>query len=574
MAGEDVEGFVRKTALKNALGYGKAQVPAVIGKVLSRFPELKSDMKKLSAQVSGIVKEVNSMSAAQLKKASAEHAEEFKSEDRKRAEKSAQHNLELKGAVAGNFMTRFPPEPNGYMQIGHAKAAWTEREAADMYKGSMALYFDDTNPEKERQEFVDAIRKDFKWLGIRYDTEYFASDNVAQLYRYAEKLIEMGKAYVCQCAPEEMKEQRMRGVGCRHKRQKPPKNMEMWRDMLDGAKGSEGMVLRLGANLKDDNTSMRDPTLFRIKAMEHYRQGSAYRVWPTYMFNTPIIDSMMGVTDVIRSKEFELVDEPYLHILTLLKLRKPRIHSIARLEIKDNLTSKRKINELIGRGLLWGYDDPRLVTIAGLRRRGVLPAAIKSFVTRFGMSKSESRVGIDMLLAENRKLIDREAKRLFFVEKPMRVVVRDIPEGARDVKLRLHPSSDMGHRRYRLSSEFFINSYDANKLTKGDQIRFKDAFSIRVKALDGNMISAEYVPEGGNDIARVQWVNEGNYIPCKTYNVSSLLVGEEFNNESLVVKEGYVESHAESMSVGEIAQFERVGFFKLDSKSDMGFISL
>ncbi|MCL5428088.1 MAG: glutamate--tRNA ligase [Candidatus Marsarchaeota archaeon] len=573
MASTSVDEGIRRIAVRNASEYGKARVSAVLGKSLARFPELKSDMKALSVRVSRIVAEVNAMDDAQLRKELGRYSEEFRSEDRERAEKSSRHNLELRGAVAGRFMTRFPPEPNGYMQLGHAKAAWTEREAADMYKGTVALYFDDTNPEKERQEFVDAIRKDMKWLGIGYDTEYFASDNMALLYGYAVKLIERANAYVCLCPRDEIKDQRMRGASCRHKRQGVKRNMELWREML-ASESDAAMILRFNGDMKSDNTAMRDPTLFRIKTERHYRQGSEYRVWPTYVFNTPIIDSVKGVTDVIRSKEFEMLDELYLRILQLLRLRKPRIHSIARLEIKDNLTSKRRINELIDKGLLWGYDDPRLVTIAGLRRRGVLPAAIKAFAMRFGMSKSESRVGIDMLLAENRKLVDSDAKRLFIVENPVRLSVRGIPEAAREVKLRLHPGTDMGFRRYRLSSEFFINAYDTNKLAKGDQIRLKDAFSIRICALEGNTISAEYVASDSGDIARIQWVNEGNYMPCKAYRIGNLLVGDEFNKQSMTVSDAYVESHAESLAVGEIVQFERVGFFKLDNKSGMDFLSL
>ncbi len=572
MAIGDLESEIRKIAIRNALEYGKARTGNVLSKCLSRFPELRDDIKSLTAEISKIVEDVNSLSESDVRKEADVHIEEFRQEDKKRAEKSAQHNMELSGAVSGEFMTRFPPEPNGYMQIGHAKAAWTEREFSDIYKGKLALYFDDTNPDKERQEFVDSIRKDIKWLGIKYDTEYFASDNIPQMYLYAEKLIENGNAYVCTCSKEEIKDQRMKGISCRHRRQSPKKNREIWMEM-SSSKEEDGMILRMKGDMKSNNTTMRDPTLFRVKTSVHYRQGSAYRVWPTYLFNTPIMDSLNGITDVIRSKEFELVDEMYVYILSLLELRQPRIHSIARLEIKDNLTSKRKINELMEKGLLWGYDDPRLVTIAGLRRRGVVPSAIKSFVMRFGMSKSNSIVSIDMLLAENRKLIDKVARRLFFVENPKRLIVQGIPEHARDVKIKVHPESDLGFRRYRLSNEFFINAYDANKLTKGDQIRLKDAFSIRVLASTGNSITGEYAGDDESS-ARIQWVNQGNYITCKTYDIGNLLSGESFNEQSMIVKDGYVESHAESISVGEIVQFERIGFFKLDSKEDMGFLSL
>ncbi len=570
----EVEEEIRKIAVKNAVEYGKAMASTVISRSLSKFPELRQEIKGLSEYATELVGEINAMDSGQLKNEARKYSEEFKTADIEKAEKGAVRKMELDGATSGNFVTRFGPEPNGYMQIGHAKVTFTGMEFAGIYKGKLALYFDDTNPDKEKQEYVDAFRRDLRWLGIKYDTEYFASDNVDKLYMYAETLINDGRAYVCSCSAEEIKDKRGRGIGCGHKRQGVKKNMEMWKEMFT-AEESSGMILRLNSNLKDENTTMRDPTLFRIKTAAHYRQGREYRVWPTYLFNTPIIDSIKGITDVIRSKEFELVDQLYFYILDSLKLRKPRIHSIARLEIKDNITSKRQINAMMAEGRLWGYDDPRLVTIAGLRRRGISPIAIRSFVMRFGMSKSESRVSIEMLLAENRKVVDREAARLFFVEKPVGLVVHGIPEEARNVKIRMHPSAELGYRRYRLSNKFFINTYDANNLSEGAKIRLKDAFSIKVKAFEGNDIIAEYVGEGnGGETARIHWVNEGNYIACKVYIIGNLLVGEEFNKDSITLKEGYVESHAESLLEGNIVQFERVGFFKLDSKNELAFISL
>ncbi len=567
------EAEIRKLALKNALEYGKANTGSVLSKALSKFPDLKSDLRALSANVAAIVTEVNALSAAQVAKEAEQYADEFKSEAEKKAKKSAEHDFTLDGAAEGNFMTRFPPEPNGYMQIGHAKAVFTERKFSDIYRGKLALYFDDTNPEKEKQEFVDSFKTDLQWLGIPFDTEYYASDSIEQLYVYAEQMIKAGKAYVCWCKPEQMSEGRTKGIACEHKAQGAEENLRLWTAMLASKDEKSGMVLRLNYDLKDNNTAMRDPTLFRIKTDTHYRQGNKYHVWPTYGFNTPIMDSLHGITDALRSKEFELMDELYYYVLDTLKLRKPRVHSFARLEIKDNLTSKRKINELIAQGLIWGYDDPRLVTITALRRRGVMPAAIKEFVLRFGMSKTESRVPIEMLLTENRKLLDANAKRLFFVEKPVKVHVTGIPDSARDVKMRLHPTVDMGFRRYLVSDEFFINASDANKISNGDQVRLKDAFDILITARDENLLEAKYVAEA-TSAPRIHWVNEGNYMACNVYKIGNLLNGEAFNESSLVLESGLVESHAESLLEGEVVQFERTGFFKLDSRRDLSFLSL
>ena len=568
-----VEAEVLKLATKNALEYGKADTGTVIGKVLARFPEMKGQIKELSAYVAKSVAEVNSMSKEALAKVAEQYADEFKKEAAAKAEKSAKHSFFLEGAMEGEFVTRFPPEPNGYMQIGHAKAVFTNREFADFYKGKLALYFDDTNPEKEKQEFVDAFKQDLKWLGIKFEMEYYASDCIEQTYGYAETLINNGQAYVCSCQPEKVKEGRFKGIGCMHKTQSARENMRLWKAMLASGEQQESMILRLNGEMKSQNTVMRDPTLFRTKIHQHYRQGSKYRVWPTYDFNTPIMDSIHGMTDIMRDKKLEIRIALYDHLLDLLGLKKPRVHSFARLEIKDNVTSKRLINELVKQHGLWGYDDPRLVTIAGLRRRGIQPAAIRSFVLRFGMSKTESQVSLDMLLTENRKIVDPNAKRLFYVDKPVRMVVSGIPENAMEVKMRLHPGGEMGYRRYRLSNVFFINASDANKLSDGDQLRLKDAFNVKIKTHDENEIVAEYSTETEAQ-QRVHWVNEGNYVRCKIYNIGPLMDGENFNQNSMEIREGYVESYAESMAEGEIAQFERVGLYKLDSKAEFGFISL
>ncbi len=564
---------IHKLILKNALDYGKAKKENVISKVFSKFPELKSDMKTLSQYLDKEVSDVNMLSKQQLEKEASEFLEEFKKEAQVKAEKSSKHNFTIEGAEVGKFITRFPPEPNGYMQIGHAKVAFTEREFADVYGGKLALYFDDTNPEKEKQEYVDAIKNDLSWLGIKYELEYYASDNIELIYSNAEKLISLGKAYACICSPEDVKKSRFDGVPCKHKKQAVHENMDLWREMLKGTTNDD-IIIRLNYDLKAQNTVMRDPTLFRIKVANHYRQGNKYTVWPTYAINTPIIDSIKGVTDVIRSKEFELMDELYFYILDLLNLRKPRIHTVGRLEIKDNLTSKRKINELVKQGYLWGYDDPRLVTISGLRRRGVKPLAIKEFSLRFGMNKSESKVDISMLLNENKKLLDSHSKRLFYIGSPLKVEVKGIPENKKSVKLKLHPTTDLGYRNYTLSNIFFINTYDANNLIVKGDLRFKDLFDVSIESIDKDVITAKYIEKTSTG-PKLQWVNDGNLLQCKLYEVRNLLNGDQFNNESMLIKEGYVESYAESLSEGEVVQFERTGFFKLDKKGEVpNFISL
>lgn len=571
---QEAEEEIRKAALKNALDYGSARTDSVISKILSRFPELKAEIKSLSVHVKKIVDEINKLDRKEIEREAARYSEEFEIKRQEKIEKTSKPKMILEGAVSGLFYTRFPPNPNGRMHIGHAKVAFMESEFAKIYAGGLALYFDDTNPDVAKQEFVEKFKEDLEWLGLKFDAEYYASDSIEITYGYAESLVKNGDAYVCSCTPDKIKENRANGIACEHKKQSREKNKAQWKEMIEGAVADNTMVLRLNSDIKAANTAIRDPTLFRIKHMEHYRQKKKYVVWPTYDFNTPIVDSIKGITDVIRSKEYELRDELYIRILGLLSLRRPRLHSIARLEIENNLTSKTEINRLIREGLLWGYDDPRLVTIAGLKRRGITPAAIKEFVLRFGMSKADSKVKIEMLLAENRKKIDREAKRFFFLDSPVKLKVKGIPKNLTSVEIRLHPLLDLGYRRYKLNDIFFINASDTIDLREGSEIRLKDAFNIKVEKITGDQIEAVFAGNVAIPAQKVQWINEGNYIGCKVYSIGELLKDDQFNKESLKIVNGYVESYATKIKEGEAVQFERYGFFKLDDKKERAFISL
>ncbi len=562
---------IRKYAIKNAHDYGRANEGSVLNKTIALLPSLRSNIRELSILVKEIVSEVNSLGASAIEEEFNKYREEFGAEEEERSKRTAKPKFELDGAVRGKFATRFPPEPNGYMQVGHAKVAWLERTFADIYNGTLALYFDDTNPDAERQEFVDAFKKDLEWLGISFDLEYYASDNLPELYRYAEKAIEAGKAYVCMCSKEEVKKNRADGKACIHRSNSTAENMELWRKMLGNEFGENAAMLRFRGDMKSLNTVMRDPVLFRIKHHEHYRQGSKYAVWPTYNFNTPVIDSIKGITDAIRSKEYELRDELYYDVLDAVGLRKPKIHSVARLEIANNQTSKRKINALISQHLIWGYDDPRLVTISALRRRGIRPEAIKEFVLRFGMSKVNSKVSIEMLLTENRKIIDNSTRRLFFVGNPVEMKI----DGAKEthIKLKLHPTSSLGFREYDVKDTVYISGDDAKGLKSGEKIRLKDLCNIEI-AEAGKRIVAKAINNAENYPKKIQWVIPGSikaklFVPHPPFDDEG-----EFDKKSMEAVEGYAEDYAKDLNVGDVIQFERVGFFRLDNKEDMSFIGL
>ncbi len=566
---DDLSRVIRKYALKNAAEHGSARESTVLAKVLSVDPSLKKDMKTLAMHVASVVKEINAMDKDSLQRAYAEYEDEFEKAHSEKAAKSAEHSFYVEGAVEGSFKTRFAPEPSGYMHIGHAKAAFIEKELARIYKGSVSLYFDDTNPAKERQEFVDSLKKDAKWLGISFSDEYYASDNIEYEYKCAEKLIKKGYAYACFCNADMIGEKRSEGKGCGHRNQTEDANLSFWKNMINGEYGENQVSLRFKGDMQALNTVMRDPVLFRIKKDVHYRQGDKYAAWPSYDFNTPIIDSIKGITHAARSKEYELRDELYYKLLDLLEMRKPSIIEFSRLKVANNMTSKRDTNKLIEDGLVSGYDDPRLVTISALRKRGITPEAIRDFALRSGMSKSESTSSMEELLALNRRIIDNSSKRLFFVREPVKLEVAGVDKI--DVKLPLHPNAEIGFREYSCGSVYYIDRNDADALEIGSTARLKGAFNIKVTEINDNLIKAEYKGTEKVDALIMQWVSEGNLVQATLTLIGDLLKDDEFNRSSMMKVNGYVESYASKLKDNDTVQFERIGFFKFDAKEKTFF---
>lgn len=558
---DEIRCAIKKYAIKNAIDYGKADQKIVLNKML-QFPEARGNMKELGAEVGKIVAEINALSAEQVREQFKPFETEFEQKAKETAEKSSKPKMVLEGATEGNVVTRLSPEPSGYMHIGHVKQALLSYEFTRIYKGKFYRYWDDTNPEKCKQEYVDAMKSDHEWLGLKFDKEYYASDYVEQIYAYAKQLIEKGKAYVCLCIREEMQKKRYVGEECQHRNQSVMQNTELFNDMLNSKLREGEAVLRFKGDMKANNTALRDPAMLRIVTSPHYRQGTKYRVWPLYDFNTPILDSLNGITDIIRSKEYELRDELGKQILESLSLRVPRMHLEARLNIKGNETHKRIIRKMIEDGAVQGWDDLRLMTIMSLRRRGIQPKALSDFVLRFGMSKTDGEVGIEMLLAENKRIIDPIAKHLFFVSDPIKVMVKN--SSIKEVKMKLHPSNNFGYRQYEIGDSFYISGEDSKLIKNGVVVRLKDLMDIRIKSKNGS-IDAEQVEIPGTSI--IQWVSESNAVKCKIIIPGEMLDADgNFNKDGLKTIEGFAEGYANKLNEHDIVQFERLGYCILDNK--------
>jgi glutamyl-tRNA synthetase len=561
-----LEETIRKYSLKNAHDF-KLAIPAkVIGKVVLEFPDAKKDMAGTMKLCNEEAKRVNLLSP----QAVAKELEDFTFAEKKVEEKK---NIELPGAVAGKtVLTRFPPEPSGYPHIGHAKAAWLDFEAAHTYGGTMILRMDDTNPEKEKQEFVDALKDGLAWLGIDWTSETYTSDRMDEFYTYCEEMFVKYKAYVCTCSAEQVKKGREEKKSCDCSARDPQENMLLFRSMRSGEMNEGSAVVRFRGNMQSDNSVMRDPTLFRIIRKEHYRQGMKYVCWPSYDFAAPIMDSLEGVTHAMRTKEYELRNELYFAVLSALELRKPALIEFSRLAIKGAPISKRLILPLIADGKVEGYDDPRLPTLAALRRRGILPEAIREFVLSFGLSKVESEPGWDKLLSENRRILDERAMRRFFVANPVRLAVDDAP--VKEVALRNHPSKlEMGERKLVAGAEFWIARNDFEALEIGETFRLKDLYNAVVTEKTADSVRAKYDADVGIAARKAQWVPTDSAVACKVKIPKDLFdENGNFRADSLIEEPGYCEPSCRSLAAGDIVQFERYGYARLDKKGEDGLV--
>jgi glutamyl-tRNA synthetase len=577
---ENTKDIIKIIVLKNAIQYGgKARNEIVISKTIAQRPDLRNNLKILIPEIKVSVEKINSLTLNEQKVLFAHMALQQPTPDKKIRDHATSLPA-LQNAEIGNVMTRFPPEPNGYPHLGHAKAAIIDEEYARRYNGKLILRFDDTNPLNERAEYYDAIKEGLEWLGIEPDIVKNTSDDIQLLCGYGKKLVEIGGAYMCTCSQPVMRDLRSKGIPC-DCRLDTTRAGDLLRKFFDGSFEPNAAVLRFKGNMADQNTAMRDPTLFRIIEGHHPRLGNSNRVWPTYDFAAPLEDSLDGVTHALRTKEYELRNPLYFAILERLSLRKPLMSEFSRLEFEGMPVSKRKIKPLIENGLVKGWDDPRLPTLAAIKRRGFLPQAIRKFVLSLGLTLSETKPPFEALEAFNRKIVDPQSIRLFFVKDPVQLQVRN-GDFTKQVTLNNHPNINLGHRNIRVSNCFYIAGDDAASLRVGDEIRLMELYNIRIGVIKSQHISqlhgsysascdtsrliiaeqtGDYLEQ---DMPKIQWVAVEDAIPYSIAIPRALYIGENYNTNSLESCEGFAESYVSTLKQGTIIQFVRFGFCRID----------
>ena len=509
------------------------------------------------------------------------------------------------GKNAGQVMTRFPPEPNGYLHIGHAKAICLSFGMAEEFGGETNLRFDDTNPQKESVEFIGAIKRDIEWLGFKWKEEQYASNYFEQLYQFAQQLIKQGKAYVDSLPAEQMREYRgsltSAGKDSPYRNRSVEENLELFQKMRAGEFADGEHILRLKIDMASPNINMRDPAIYRIRHIEHHQTGNEWCIYPMYDYTHCVSDSLEGITHSLCDLSFEDHRPLYDWVLDELAMNcHPQQIEFSRLNLQYTVMSKRKLRQLVEEGLVDGWDDPRLPTLAGLRRRGYTPSSIRDFCRRIGVTKSDNNVELALLQSCIRDDLEASAPRVMGVLKPLKLVIDNFPKGSSvELEVANHPKDEsFGTRKMNFTAEVYIDHDDfreeANRkykrLVLGSEVRLRNAFVIRaeevIKDDKGEIleIRCSYDPDtlGTNPEGRkvrgvIHWVSALEGVPAEIrvyeplFNVDfpdaeSQDYHELINEESLTVYQGVVEPSLVNATVDQRLQFEREGYFCVDSK--------
>ncbi|WP_343799951.1 glutamine--tRNA ligase/YqeY domain fusion protein [Bacillus carboniphilus] len=517
---------------------------------------------------------------------------------------------DLKTGKRDHVITRFPPEPNGYLHIGHAKSIVLNFDLADTYGGKTNLRFDDTNPLKEDKEFVDSIKEDVKWLGYDWDGLFFASDYFEEMYDRAVLLIKKGKAYVDDLSADEIREYRgtltAPGKESPYRSRSVEENLDLFERMRKGEFGNGEKVLRAKIDMSSPNINLRDPVIYRISHSTHHNTGDKWCIYPMYAFAHPIEDAIEGVTHSICTLEFEDQRPLYNWVVEECEMEsKPQQIEFNRLNLTNTVMSKRKLKQLVEEGIVDGWDDPRMPTVSGLRRRGYTPESIRAFCRELGVSKVFSTVDSRMLDHFVREDLKLKAPRTMGILRPLKVVITNYPEGQVEMlEAEINPENpEMGTRQIPFSREIYIEQEDFMedppkkyfRLFPGNEVRLKHAYFIKcedvIKDEDGNVVEIHctYDPEtksgtgftGRKVKGTLHWVEATQAVPAEFRLYEPLILDEDgeeheeedkknflnrINPNSLEVLNGFIEPNMKDVKPQDKFQFFRHGYFNVDPK--------
>ena len=506
-----------------------------------------------------------------------------------------------------SIITRFPPEPNGYLHIGHAKSICLNFGLAKEFNGKVNLRFDDTNPVKEDVEYVNSIKEDVKWLGFDWNNLYFASDYFDEMYKRAVLLIKKGKAYVCELSPEEIREYRGSltepGKNSPYRDRSVEENLELFERMKNGEFKDGEKVLRAKIDMSSPNINFRDPIIYRIAHATHHNTGDKWCIYPMYCFAHPLEDAIEGITHSICTLEFEDQRPLYDWFVRECEMESvPRQIEFARLNLTNTVMSKRKLKQLVDEGVVDGWDDPRMPTISGVRRRGYTPESIRNFCSEIGVARADSKVDSQLLDHFLREDLQPKAPLVMGVLRPLKLVITNYPEGQSEMLDIENNAKDetQGTRQVSFSRELYIEQEDFMeepvkkyfRLFPGNEVRLKGAYFVKctdvIKDENGNVteVHCTYDPEtksgsgftGRKVKATIHWVDANNCKPCEFRLYEPLILDDapenegkhfldQINENSIEVLQGFAETtQLENAKSYDKFQFVRNGFYSVDPK--------
>ena len=545
---------IKQLILENAVKYkGKADKKFVFGAILANYPEYRTNQQELHDILDNLVAEVNALDIdTQIQELEKINPEFF--EKKEKIDRNIFAFLNIK--EGDKVISAFPPSPEKYYHIGHAKAILLNYLLSQKYNGKFYLRFEDTNPEKVLPEFYTIMLEDIGWLGVKWDQVQYASDHMDLFISSAEKLIREDKAYMCFCLAEVASEKRGKAEECDCRNHSVEENLKFWKEFSSYPEGKA--VLRLKIDLKHKNSRMRDPTIFRRINAKHPRIGDKYNIYPTYDFQNPIMDGYFYITHRLRTVEFEMASELHHYIRKTLGFYDTYTYEFSRMNFEGTESSGRVIREKVESGELIGWDDPSLPTLRALKRRGFTPQAITQMVIESGITKSSgSLLTWDTLIKYNKRILNDTSKRFFFIKDLVEVSV--LNDKNKSFTLEMHPSLNLGKRQFKSTGKYYLEKEDVDSFKDGILIRLMDNinFKYNIKTKSGEFHSEDY-------LNFKEYKEEKKIIHFLPVDNNQIVKTKVFMPNHDII-EGLAEINIDTLKIGEIIQFERFGFCRLDS---------
>ncbi len=561
---------IRKLALLNAVNYeGKAQQGPVTGKLLAEIPHLKSEVKNITPVIAEIVKEVNGLDFEEQRRLVETNWPGLL--DRGKAEEAKELPPLPKAEEYDMIVTRFSPNPDAPIHLGSARAIILCHEYAKTYKGKFLVRFEDTDPKlkKPQLQFYEFIKADLRWLDCEPDEYYIQSNRLPTYYEHAERLLTAGQAYVCTCEPEVFKELIVSKEACPCRDLPSDTQLNRWQKMLDGTYAEGEAVVRIKTDLRHPNPAVRDWPALRIidtQAFPHPRVGSKYRVWPLYNLACGVDDHLMGITHIIRGKEHLTNQTRQEFMYRYFGWKYPEAIHYGRLKLSGTSLSKSKIVEGVQKGLYDGWDDPRLATFAALRRRGIQAEAIRRLIIDVGPKTQDVTLSWENLYAHNRKIVDPQANRCFFVQQPREIVVKGLPEAV-TASIPVHPDyPERGYRELTVTpvdgtARFWVAVDDVETMTENQLLRFMELFNVTIQSVQAGQVTASFYSRDYEDARKIKapfvhWIPRGTGLKCQVILPDAS------------VTDGLLEENCKHLAADTVVQFERFGFVRVDSNEE------